>query len=458
MKTLLIVDDDYSLRTVLLEALKSSGFNTLGAKDGKVALKVMETEKVDMVISDLMMPNMNGLELLGIIREKYPDVGFLIITAYGTIEKAVEAMKNGAFDFITKPFSISQIESRANRFFEFISLKQENIFLKRQLSYTQKYKQLIGQGHAMQNVFHLIDVVAGSDATVFINGESGTGKELVAQAIHENSNRAEKPFIKINCSAIPETLFESSLFGHEKGAFTNAIKLHKGFFEEANGGTLLLDEISEIPMTMQAKLLRVLQENTITRVGSSTEISIDVRIITTSNRNLNELISKKEFREDLFFRLNVFPINVPPLRTRREDIPLLVDHFVKVFSKKYGQKKKSISQEVSQDLMQYKWQGNVRELENLVERAILFSSTSDVLTRDHFAIDPLTENEDPGLTESLVLTSLSEMEKKMIQIALKETKNNRTQAAKILGISVRTLRNKLNLYQSEGDTELADFY
>ena len=458
MKNLLIVDDDYSLRTVLQEALSNSGFNTLGAKDGKVALKVMETENVDMVISDLMMPNMNGLELLGVIREKYPEVGFLIITAYGTIEKAVEAMKNGAFDFITKPFSVSQIESRANRFFEFISLKKENIFLKRQLSYTQKYKKLIGQGQAMQKVFHLIDVVAGSDATVFIHGESGTGKELVAQAIHENSNRANKPFIKINCSAIPETLFESSLFGHEKGAFTNAIKMHKGFFEEAHEGTLLLDEISEIPITMQAKLLRVLQENSIRRVGSSTEIPVNVRIITTSNHNLNKLIPEEKFRADLFFRLNVFPVDVPPLRDHREDIPLLVDHFVTLFCQKYGQKKKTVSKEVSQDLMLHKWQGNIRELENLVERAILFSGDNEVLARDHFSFEMEPGKLETNQTENLALTSLSVMEKKMILVALKETKNNRTQAAKILEISVRTLHNKLNQYKSEGNTELAEFY
>lgn len=453
MKNLLIVDDDYSLRTVLQEALSNSGFNAKGAKDGRVALKMLETEEIDMVISDLMMPNMNGLELLSAVRVKYPDIGFLIITAYGTIEKAVEAMKNGAFDFITKPFSVSQIESRVNRFFEFISLKQENINLKRQLSYTQKYNRLIGDGPAMQNVFRLIDVVASSDATVFINGESGTGKELIAQAIHENSNRTDKSFIKINCSAIPETLFESSLFGHEKGAFTNAIKLHKGFFEEANGGTLLLDEISEIPLTMQAKLLRVLQENMITRVGSSKEVPVDVRIIATSNRDLDKMISKEKFREDLFFRLNVFPITVPPLRDHHEDIPLLLDHFVNFFSQKYGKEKKSINQDVILELMRHKWSGNVRELENLVERAILFSGDNNELTSEHFnfEVKPVAGN-----SSNMPLSSLSEMEKQMILIALKETKNNRTQAAKILGISVRTLRNKLNQYQSSDEIELAD--
>ncbi|MFH1852285.1 MAG: sigma-54 dependent transcriptional regulator [Candidatus Neomarinimicrobiota bacterium] len=458
MKNLLIVDDDYSLRTVLQEALKNSGYNTLGAKDGQAALKVLEAERIDMVISDLMMPNLNGLELLSLVREKYPDIGFLIITAYGTIEKAVEAMKIGAFDFITKPFSISQIESRASRFFEFISLKKENKNLKRQLSYNQKYNKLIGQCPPMQNVFRLIDVVADSDAAVFIQGESGTGKELIAQAIHDNSSRSEKAFIKINCSAIPETLFESSLFGHEKGAFTNAIKMHKGFFEEANGGTLLLDEISEIPITMQAKLLRVLQENTINRVGSSTEIPVDVRVIATSNRKLDQMIHDDKFREDLFFRLNVFPIKLPPLRERSDDIPLLIDHFVKILSKKYGHKVKNVSQDVVQELMLHKWPGNVRELENLVERAILFSGSEETITREHFAFD--TDHVKPESVEEAPppLSSLSAMEKKMIKVALQETKNNRTRAAQILGISVRTLRNKLNLYESSGDKDLQEYY
>ena len=328
----------------------------------------------------------------------------------------------------------------------------KNKILKKQLSDDVKYRKIIGQSTEMEEIFHLINVVSSSDAPVFIQGESGTGKELIAESIHENSNRDKKPFLKINCSAIPETLVESTYFGHEKGAFTNAVKQHKGLFEEANGGTLLLDEISETPLTMQAKLLRVLQEGTITRVGSTKEIKVDVRVIATSNKNVLEVIRDGDFREDLFYRLNVFPIKVPPLRKRAGDTPILVEHFLSKFQNKYGFEKKSIHSDVIQSVSGHHWPGNVRQLENLVERAILFSGEEKVLTMNHFKLESEHEIIEDKNHLDLTPMTIAEVEKQLIFSTLKRTSDNRTQAADILGISVRTLRNKLHQYEKSGDS------
>ncbi len=448
MNRLLVVDDDHSLRTVLKDALTSAGYYVDVAKSGKAALKMMTTESYELIISDLMMPEMSGIDLLEILRKEYPEVGVLIITAYGTVETAVEALHKGAFDFITKPFSISQIKSRVHRFFDYQELRDENAELKRKLSFDEKFVKLIGNSTAMQQIFHQISIVARTDVPVFIQGESGTGKELIAQAIHDNSIRANRPFLKVNCSAIPETLFESTLFGHEKGAFTNALKMHKGLFEEAHTGTLLLDEISEIPITMQAKLLRVLQERVVTRVGNTRETPIDVRVVATSNRNIEELIEKDEFRSDLFFRLNVFPITVPSLRSRPDDIPLLVDHFLKKLQVKYEYELKEVEKETMNGLMQQPWPGNVRQLENLIERAILYSGTDPILELHHFSLDREKVHADhDDITDAPI--TIAEMEKRLIFSTLKKTHNNRTYAASLLGISVRTLRNKLHQYADE---------
>ncbi len=447
-ETILVVDDDRSLRMVLKEALSRSGRKMLIAQDATSALMILKNEKVDLIISDLVMPDMNGIELMEKVKKRSPDTGFLIITAYGTIEIAVDALHKGAFDFITKPFSINQIESRVERFFEFRRLKAENQRLRSKLAYEERFNRLVGNSKAMLNVFQQIEVVAKSDATVFIQGESGTGKELISQSIHENSARADKPFLKVNCSAIPETLFESTLFGHEKGAFTGAYKTHRGLFEEANGGTILMDEISEMPRTLQAKLLRVLQNRRIIRVGSTHEIPIDIRIIATSNRDMKQLIKTGQFRADLFFRLNVFPIYVPPLRSRIEDIPVLVDHFLKKFQQRYGYKTKTVSKEALDLLMRQNWPGNVRQLENVIERAVLYSRDSEVLEPEHFSLEFESQVPVESIMDDTVLP-IAEMEKRLVYNALKRTNNNRTQAAKILGISVRTLRNKLHQYENE---------
>lgn len=446
-KNILVVDDDNNLRMILRESLETCGYQVEDASNGEKALKILKKNKFDLMITDLMMPGIKGIELLEKAREQQADLGCLIITAYGTVDKAVESMQKGAFDFITKPFSISHLESRIERYFEYESLQKENQSLKRQLSIHKKQKKLIGSSKQFQDILYSIDVVAGSDATVFIRGASGTGKELIAQAIHDSSDRNNNPFMKVNCAAIPETLFESTLFGHEKGSFSGAYKTHKGIFEECSGGTLLLDEISEIPYAMQAKLLRVLQEMKITKVGSNIEISIDVRIIATSNKNINEMINSGTFREDLFFRLNVFPIEVPPLRERTEDIPVLLDYFMNNYRKKYHFSDKIISENAMNKLISYSWPGNVRQLEHMLERAILLSGKSDLISEEHFNFE--TEGESKETVSPASIMPLAEMEKKLIFSALEKTDNHRTKAAELLGISVRTLRNKLNLYQTD---------
>jgi len=448
MKRILVVDDDDNLRSVLVETLKSCNYDVLDANSGEVALDLFKENDFDLVITDLMMPGIKGIDLITEAKKISEDTGFLLISAYGTIEKAVDAMKRGAFDFITKPFSISQIESRVERFFEYRNLKQENKNLKRRLIDHKLESKLVGQGKLAKELFNNIDVVAKSDATVFIRGESGTGKELIAEAIHDNSNRADKPFLKINCAAVPDTLFESTLFGHEKGSFSGAYRSQKGIFEECDGGTLLLDEISEIPYTMQAKLLRVLQERTINKVGSTIEVPVDVRIIATSNRDIDELIDESKFRDDLFFRLNVFPINVSNLKDRKEDIPLLVDHFLKIFKKKYDYEEKKLAKETIDLLMDYTWPGNVRELENLLERAILYSGSEQTIKEEHIKFEvggkQKKQDEDDG-----EMVNLAEMEKKLIFRALQQTDNHRNKAAELLGITVRTLRNKLHQFEQE---------
>ena len=450
MYKILVVDDDYGIRSIMKDSLQNENYSVKIAESGEEGLKYIKNKDFDLVITDMVMPpGINGIELMEKALEINNDLGFIVITAYGTIKTAVEALKKGAFDFITKPFSVSQMTSRIERFFENYELKEENKKLKQELSYEKKFKRLVGKSKPMRTIYEQIEVVADSRAPVLLQGESGTGKELIAQAIHDNSSRNKKPFIRINCAAIPETLFESTLFGHEKGAFTHAIKTKKGLFEEAQDGTLLLDEISEIPISMQAKLLRVLQEEEITRVGGSKEIPINVRIIATTNMDIRKLIKEEKFRSDLYFRLNVFPIKVPPLRNRPGDIPILINHFINKFRKKYDYDHKEISQEVVDVLLQKQWPGNVRQLENLVERAILYSGDDEKLRVEHFDMDSHPINlEEEKVTDDYI--TIDEMERRLILRTLKKTDNNRTKAAEILGVSVRTIRNKLSQYKEEG--------
>ncbi len=446
-KTVLIVDDDDDLREIVKETLDDDTYDVYEANSGDKALKMMEENSYDLIISDLMMPGIKGLDLLKKVKENYPQTGVLLMSAYGTIETAVDAMKEGAFDFITKPFSISHIESRVQRFFEYESLKKENISLKKKLEQTRQVNKLVGNSSVAEQINFHIGIVARSDAPVFLQGESGTGKELIAEAIHNQSDRRQKPFLKINCAAVPETLFESTLFGHEKGAFSGAYKSQKGIFEECDGGTLLLDEVTEIPYNMQAKLLRVLQEMKIIRVGTTSEIPVDVRIIAATNHNITEQIRDGKFREDLFFRLNVFPIDVAPLRHRKEDIPLLVETFLNNFKKKYNYTEKVLDPSCMDVLLNYNWPGNIRQLQHVIERAILFSTDEPRIRAEHlkFEEDFSKGNDDAFSPENIV--PLAEMEKRMIFAALRKTGNHRNQAAELLGITVRTLRNKLHQYE-----------
>ena len=453
---LLIVDDDYAIRSFLEEALKDAGYNIEKADNGLAALKILENKKIDLIISDLKMPEIDGLQLLSKVKEKHQDTGLLLMSAYGTVEDAVQAMKIGAFDFVTKPFSITEIETRVKRFFEFHDLKTENIELKKKISSEEKYTSLVGTSDKMKEVYSRIEMVSKSDVSVLVTGESGTGKELVSREIHKNSLRYNNPYLQINCAAIPENLVESSLFGYEKGAFTGALKTTKGVFQEADTGSLLLDEVTEIPTSMQAKLLRVLQEKSVTKVGSYESQNIDVRIISTSNRNVLKMVEDKDFREDLFYRLNVFPIEIPSLRERMEDLPLLVDHFLTKFSSKYNVEKKVMSSIALDKLYNHAWPGNVRELVNVIERSFLYANTNNTISDKNITLETnssasikMQSNFDGG-------SSLEEIEKRAIFATLRKTKNNRTKASKILDISVRTLRNKLNIYK-ENDMLPSEF-
>ncbi|UCD39355.1 MAG: sigma-54-dependent Fis family transcriptional regulator [Fidelibacterota bacterium] len=442
---MLVVDDDNYIRLFLKETLEGKGYQVDLAEDGEEALTKIKASPPNLVLTDLKMPKKDGLELLKDVNKLEQPVGVIIITAYGTVETAVEAMKDGAFDYLTKPFSITEIESRLKRYFELNDLRKENQDLKKRLRAQEVRTEMVGQSSELLQVLEIVDMVGRSDAPVFIQGESGTGKELVASAIHKRSNRADKPFHQLNCAAIPENLMESTLFGHVQGAFTGANKTTKGIFEEAHGGTLLLDEVSEIPVGLQAKLLRVLQEQRFTKVGSHKPIEVDVRIISTTNRNIDQMIQDATFREDLFYRLNVVPMVVPPLRERSSDIPLLLEHFVAYFCDKYSQPKKELSADTLKHLERYNWPGNVRELKNNTERAVLFSESSTKLAMEHFFPTGGNSRSQGGLTFGGGST-LAEVEKQAILATLEKTGQNRTQAAKILSISVKTLRNKLKSY------------
>ena len=453
---LLIVDDDYAIRSFLEEALKDAGYNIEKADNGLAALKILENKKIDLIISDLKMPEIDGLQLLSKVKEKHQDTGLLLMSAYGTVEDAVQAMKIGAFDFVTKPFSITEIETRVKRFFEFHDLKTENIELKKKISSEEKYTSLVGTSDKMKEVYSRIEMVSKSDVSVLVTGESGTGKELVSREIHRNSLRYNNPYLQINCAAIPENLVESSLFGYEKGAFTGALKTTKGVFQEADTGSLLLDEVTEIPTSMQAKLLRVLQEKSVTKVGSYESQNIDVRIISTSNRNVLKMVEDKDFREDLFYRLNVFPIEIPSLRERMEDLPLLVDHFLTKFSSKYNVEKKVMSSIALDKLYSHAWPGNVRELVNVIERSFLYANTNNTISEKNITLETNSSASIKMQSSFDGGSSLEEIEKRAIFATLRKTKNNRTKASKILDISVRTLRNKLNIYR-ENDMLPSEF-
>jgi DNA-binding NtrC family response regulator len=417
---------------------------------GKTALQLAEEKTYDLIVSDIRLPDISGMKILERLKKKQPDLGIILITAYGSIKNAVKAMKQGAFDYITKPFDLDEIELVIDKYFEYQNLVSENQYLRSELDRKFSFENIVGTSDPMQRVFDAIRMVARSRATVLIQGASGTGKELVARAIHYNSDRKHRPFITTNCAALPEGLVESELFGHEKGAFTGAYKTNIGRFELADGGSILLDEVSEVSLPLQAKLLRVIQEREIERVGGGKLIPVDVRIIATTNRNLKEEVEKNAFRADLFYRLNVVPIYLPPLVERREDIPLLIKYFVEKFAVEDKSPIKSVSEETMLMLTERDWPGNVREIENAVERAVVMSGPDvTVLEAKHFFFSEPVEPGIPLRMEAGPVT-LHDMEKNLILKTLKENADNRTKTAEILGISVRTLRNKLNEYRGEG--------
>jgi DNA-binding NtrC family response regulator len=444
-KRILVVDDNDLFRESIVETLRRRGYGLVSAKDGHEALELLRNSEYDLVISDMKMPGMTGIELLEEIRKFNAEIPFLVITAYGAIETAVEAMKKGAFDFIQKSDNlINQLEITVDRTLRYQSLVSENRRLKTAL---REQWNFIGNGNRMNEIRELAASVAESRSTVLITGESGTGKEMVARFIHFQSKRCNGPFVKINCAALPEGLIESELFGHEKGAFTGAISRKLGKFEVASGGTLLLDEIGEMPMQMQAKLLRVLQEREIDKVGGDQPVEIDVRVIATTNRNLEKEVSEGKFREDLFYRLNVFRVHLPPLRDRKDDIPELVEHFISKYNSENGFSVHGLSDDSDKALAQYDWPGNIRELENAIERAVVLTRTG-IIQHSKFKFNSAGLNHPSELQAGM---TVAEMEKQLILKTIDFCDGNRTKAAELLGISIRTLRNKLHEYGAFSD-------
>lgn len=454
METILIVDDEKNYPLILSAVLQEEGFETLTANSGKQALEIIENSDVDLVITDMKMPSMDGIELLERIKEKDPEIPVIMMTAYATVEKAVEAMQKGAYHYLVKPFDNESMVIYVKKAIQMYKVVKENRRLRKDAESKYCFGNIIGKSKAMQDVFELIQKISPTSATVLIEGESGTGKELVAKSIHFNSPRRDKPFIAVNCSAFAENLLESELFGHEKGAFTGAMSMKKGRFEIADGGTLFLDEIGELSPSLQVKLLRVLQEKTFERVGGIKPITVDIRIISATNKNLQIEVAEGRFREDLFYRLNVLTITLPPLRERIEDIRHLVAYFIQKFAseRKIGVPIKGIDAEVERIFYQYPWPGNVRELENVIERAMILCPGDIITTSDlpqnfknnadntlHFKI-PSNAN----LSDTLLM-----IEQEMIKRALKMTDNVQAHAAQALGIAKSGLSMKLKKFKLE---------
>jgi len=436
---ILVVDDEAPVRDMIRKGLSQmGGLSAEAAQTGSEALQKIEKDVFDLVLTDLKMPEMDGIQLLRTIKGTRPEVMVILMTAYGTIETAVEAMRIGATDYVTKPIDLNDLLIRISKAQKESLLLRENRLLRMEVRKRFEFSNIIGKSKKMQEIFSLIEKVALGNSTVIIYGGSGTGKELVAKAIHYNSPRADRPFIPFNCGAIPETLVESELFGHTKGAFTGAVQAKKGLFEEADGGTLFLDEISTILPSVQVKLLRVLQEKEVMKVGSTERTKIDVRMIAATNENLEENMRKGKFREDLFYRLHVFPIFLPDLKNRKEDIPLLAYHFLDSFSKEVKKEIKGISKEAIKLLLEYHWPGNVRELENAIERAVIMTD-QDYLAPKDFPKD-LTE----GFSEMIKRgvkdrKSLDDIKSEYIREILKEVGGNKRIASEILKVNPRTL-------------------
>ena len=442
----LVVDDEPYMVNFLTQALERENYEVEGFTDGQSVLKYLEKQTADLLLTDYKMPGMLGIELLEKVKSTYSGIGVIIMTAYGTIENAVKALKLGAADFITKPFSVADIYEIIEGYITSNQRKETNISVRGK----DRFGEMIGKSSQMKRIYKTISLVANSRASVFIHGPSGTGKELVARAIHYNSERADKPFIRVNCAALPESLMESELFGHEKGAFTGAIRKNIGKFELADTGTLLLDEVTEMDIGLQAKLLRAIQEKEFHRVGGDEQIEVDVRILSTSNRDLQNAIEEGKLREDLYYRLNTIPIVLPPLADRREDIELLVNHFMEKFRDETDSNVTELEDKALKRLLREDFPGNIRELENRILRAMILTQ-SNILTEDVLFIEEQNGESEPDTMLNMhTPVTIEELERDLILQTLEYHDYSRTKSAESLGINVRTLRNKLNKYMEDG--------
>ncbi len=435
-----MVDDEAAIRESLCDWLSDVGYEVLTAENGPQALEIIEREKLGIVITDLVMPGMDGIELMKTAKNILPNIEVIIITAYGSIPTAISAMREGAYDYIEKPFCPERAELLIEKLVERQKLVEENLSLHQKLEEHYRFENIITKSPKMQQVIEVIKIVAKSNATVLIIGDSGTGKELVARAIHSQSHRRSRPFVAISCTALAESLLESELFGHEKGAFTGAYAQKKGKFEAANRGSLFLDEIGEMSANIQVHLLRVLEEKEFTRVGGNELIKVDVRIISATNKDMKKAIASGEFREDLYYRLNVVSIELPPLRERREDIPLLAQHFLKKFAIENQKEITGFSPEATDFLLKYEWPGNVRELENTIERAVILAQNPSIKMAD------MSQENMPLARSTPVRGNLKEIEKNYILETLTQSQGNYRKTARLLGISRMTLYNKVRTY------------
>ena len=437
--TILVVDDERGVRQSFNMVLKDE-FNVLLAKSGEDAVDIFSKNPVDLILLDILLPDINGIDLLAKLKEMDPRIEIIMVTAVNAVQTAVKAIKIGAYEYIIKPFNVDEVISVIHRALEKHSLVKEVTYLRNELERVQPFEKMVGKGKEMMQIFELISNISQGDGTVLIQGESGTGKELVARAIHQRGPRKGHPFVVINCASIPQNLMESEVFGHNRGAFTGALNTVIGKLEIAQGGTVFFDDIDTLDINMQAKLLRVIQEKEFERLGSTKVIKVDAKFIAASNKDLNEMKSKGKFRNDLFYRLNVFPVKVPPLRERRKDIPLLLNHFLEVRSKIRGSKRKNFSQPAINTLVKYDWPGNVRELENLVERLFTLCKGPVIHLKD-IPIFTMTKTE---IKDMLLKDAMKTFEKQYVGTVLESVSWNRTKAAEILGIHRNTLASKLN--------------
>jgi two-component system NtrC family response regulator len=444
--SILLIDDEESILTSIKSFLLRRGHMVYTAADGAEGINKIKNNPIDLVLTDYRMPNKNGLEVLQEVKEINPTIDVVVITAFGNVDDAIGIMKNGAYDYLTKPIDLDELENLIKRIAEKRTLISENQLLKEQLQNKFRFNSIISQSGVMENVLNIVGRVANSKATVMIRGESGTGKELIARAVHFAGNRKEKPFVVVNVASLSENLMESELFGHEKGAFTGAIAQRKGRFEEADGGTLFIDEVGDIPLAVQVKLLRAIQFGEIQRLGSSTPFSVDVRIIAATHRNLEEMIKNGEFREDLYYRLNVVSVTLPKLRERRVDIPLLIEHFIKKYAELNEKSVVGITSEALDKLMKYDYPGNVRELENIIEHAVVLCREENIALED-LPINVEASYEkmilDPHNLENNYEEKMKAFETELIQEALSRTNGNQSAAARLLNITERHFRSRL---------------